>query len=213
MTYYHAAPPSPPIPADAPPARRWPKRLLITFLIVANLGVFGGLGFVWFKARQGLNQVATISVEGLTEAGGLGEPRTILLVGSDSRQDLPEDWVGYGDYGGQRADVIILVQVLHGICYAFFFATVYVFVDAYFPRDARASAQGLFMMMTNGFGAFLGSRISGIVIDKYFILEGGAFDWKGIWFTFAGYALVVAILFAIFFKHKHVPEEMAKISH
>jgi NHS family xanthosine MFS transporter len=69
------------------------------------------------------------------------------------------------------------------------------------------------MMMTNGFGAFLGSRISGIVIDKYFILEGGAFDWKGIWFAFAGYALVVAVLFAIFFRHKHVPEETASVSH
>jgi MFS family permease len=69
------------------------------------------------------------------------------------------------------------------------------------------------MMMTNGFGAFLGSRISGIVIDKYFILEGRAFDWEGIWFIFAVYALVVAILFTIVFKHKHVPEEMANISH
>jgi NHS family xanthosine MFS transporter len=69
------------------------------------------------------------------------------------------------------------------------------------------------MMMTNGFGAFLGSRISGIVIDKYFTLGSGTFDWKGIWFIFAAYALVVAILFTILFKHKHVPEEMANISH
>lgn len=79
--------------------------------------------------------------------------------------------------------------------------------------DIRASAQGLFMMMTNGFGAFLGSRISGIVIDKFFTLDTGAFDWKGIWFAFAGYALVVAVLFAILFRHKHVPQETANISH
>ncbi|MCJ7819775.1 MAG: MFS transporter, partial [Bacteroidales bacterium] len=75
----------------------------------------------------------------------------------------------------------------------------------------RASAQGLFMMMTNGFGAFLGSRLSGIIIDKYFILEGGAFDWKGIWMSFAAYSLVVAVLFAIFFKHKHDPKAVANV--
>ena len=45
------------------------------------------------------------------------------------------------------------MQVLHGICYAFFFATVYIFVDAYFPKDARASAQGLFNVMILGIGA------------------------------------------------------------
>jgi nucleoside transporter len=52
----------------------------------------------------------------------------------------------------QHKEFIILVQLLHGICYAFFFATVYIFVDTYFPKDTRASAQGLFNMMIFGFG-------------------------------------------------------------
>jgi nucleoside transporter len=52
----------------------------------------------------------------------------------------------------QQQEFIILVQLLHGICYAFFFATVYIFVDTYFPKDTRASAQGLFNMMIFGFG-------------------------------------------------------------
>jgi NHS family xanthosine MFS transporter len=69
------------------------------------------------------------------------------------------------------------------------------------------------MMMTNGFGAFLGSRISGIVIDKFFVLENGVFDWKGIWFAFAAYSLVVAILFAILFRHKHEPEAVKNFQH
>ena len=60
-------------------------------------------------------------------------------------------------------------------------------------------------MMTNGFGAYLGSVVSGYIIDKYFTVGGGK-DWNGIWLTFAGYALVVAILFAIFFRHKHNPD-------
>jgi len=51
-----------------------------------------------------------------------------------------------------QAELIILVQLVHGICYAFFFATVYIFVDAYFPKDMRSSAQGLFNMMIFGFG-------------------------------------------------------------
>jgi NHS family xanthosine MFS transporter len=66
------------------------------------------------------------------------------------------------------------------------------------------------MMMTNGFGAFLGSWLSGIVIDTYFKISDVPgtimFDWKGIWLTFAAYSLVVAILFAIFFRHKHDPK-------
>src|SRR5207302_10663496 len=52
--------------------------------------------------------------------------------------------------------LIVFVQVLHGICYAFFFATVYIFVDAYFPKDARASAQGLFNFLIIGLGPLVG---------------------------------------------------------
>jgi NHS family xanthosine MFS transporter len=64
------------------------------------------------------------------------------------------------------------------------------------------------MMMSNGVGAFLGSRISGIIIDKYFTVGPGKFNWHGIWLTFAGYALVVAILFTIFFRQKHDPKTL-----
>ncbi len=80
------------------------------------------------------------------------------------------------------------------------------------PR-IRASAQGLFMMMTNGFGAFLGSYSSGIIIDAYFLNPDGSKQWPEIWYAFAGYALVVAILFAIFFNHKHNPNELQHINH
>ncbi|HZW71594.1 MAG TPA: MFS transporter, partial [Hanamia sp.] len=73
----------------------------------------------------------------------------------------------------------------------------------------RASAQGLFMMMTNGIGAVLGSSISGIVIDQFFTYADKSKDWHGIWISFSLYALVVAILFVILFKHKHNPEVIA----
>ncbi len=61
------------------------------------------------------------------------------------------------------------------------------------------------MTMTNGVGAFFGSKISGYVIDKYYTAAGGVKDWHGIWLAFAGYAFVIAILFLLLFKHKHDP--------
>ncbi|MBI5217927.1 MAG: nucleoside permease [Bacteroidia bacterium] len=118
----------------------------------------------------------------------------------------------FGLFGyGNPADglwMIILSCIIYGMAFDFFNISGSLFVETQSDPSMRASAQGLFMMMTNGFGAFLGSRLSGIIIDKYFLLEGGKFDWKGIWLAFAAYSLAVAVLFAILFKHKHDPSSM-----
>jgi NHS family xanthosine MFS transporter len=79
------------------------------------------------------------------------------------------------------------------------------FVETQSDPSIRASAQGLFMMMTNGIGAVLGSSISGIVIDRFFTYSDNSKNWHGIWISFSLYALIVAVLFVILFKHKHVP--------
>jgi NHS family xanthosine MFS transporter len=105
--------------------------------------------------------------------------------------------------------MIILSCIIYGMAFDFFNISGSLFVETQSEPGIRASAQGLFMMMTNGFGAFLGSRLSGIVIDNYFILADGSFDWKGIWLSFAAYSLVVAILFALLFRHKHDPKEFS----
>jgi MFS transporter, NHS family, xanthosine permease len=110
----------------------------------------------------------------------------------------------YGDPGASLW-MIILSCIIYGMAFDFFNISGSLFVETQCDSTIRASAQGLFMMMVNGVGAFLGSRISGIIIDKYFTLEGGVFNWHGIWLTFAIYSLAVAILFAIVFKHKHDP--------
>jgi hypothetical protein len=68
------------------------------------------------------------------------------------------------------------------------------------------------MMMTNGVGAYLGSKVSGYVIDTYFTSPAGK-DWHNIWLSFAAYSLVVAILFALLFKHKHDPMIAANVKH
>jgi NHS family xanthosine MFS transporter len=73
------------------------------------------------------------------------------------------------------------------------------FVESTADASIRSSAQGLFMMMTNGVGAYLGSKMSGTIIDAFFTSDGHK-EWTGIWLSFAGYALVVAILFALMFK-------------
>jgi len=111
----------------------------------------------------------------------------------------------YGDPAGGLW-MIILSCIIYGLAFDFFNISGSLYVETQSESAIRASAQGLFMVMTNGFGAFLGSRISGIVIDKYFILDNGSFDWQGIWLAFAGYSLVVAILFMVLFKHKHNPK-------
>lgn len=119
---------------------------------------------------------------------------------------------GYGN-PAEGLWMIILSCIIYGMAFDFFNISGSLFVETQSDPKIRASAQGLFMMMTNGFGAFLGSRISGIVIDNYFTLSDGKFDWRGIWMAFAVYSLIVAIIFAIVFKHKHDPKAIGNIQH
>lgn len=117
---------------------------------------------------------------------------------------------------GNPADglwMIILSCIVYGMAFDFFNISGSLFVETTTDSSIRSSAQGLFMMITNGVGAFLGSKISGFVIDKYFTVNGGDKDWHNIWLSFAAYALVVAVLFAIFFRHKHNPEELGEVKH
>jgi NHS family xanthosine MFS transporter len=105
--------------------------------------------------------------------------------------------------------MIVLSCIVYGMAFDFFNISGSLFVDTQVNPEIRASAQGIYMMMTNGFGAYLGSKISGIVIDEYFTNADRSMDWQGIWIAFAAYALVVAVLFAIFFRHKHDPNATA----
>ncbi|MEN9570444.1 MAG: Xanthosine permease [Bacteroidota bacterium] len=109
--------------------------------------------------------------------------------------------------------MIILSCIVYGMAFDFFNISGSLFVETTTSPSIRASAQGLFMMMTNGVGAFLGSKISGYLIDKYFTGADGNKDWHNMWLTFAGYALVVAVLFAVLFKHKHDARALEKVQH
>jgi NHS family xanthosine MFS transporter len=147
--------------------------------------------------------------------------------------------------------MIIISCIVYGMAFDFFNVSGSLYVETTTDSKIRSSAQGLFMMMTNGFGAVIGSLLSARIIANYFTLSfkdtasltsylgiksdndvfvrltenvkiagDGSFssaiqlrDWQPIWITFALYSLVIAILFALFFKHKHNPEEIQEISH
>ena len=119
-------------------------------------------------------------------------------------------WVlRFGFFGvgnpGSGAVFLILSMIVYGVAFDFFNISGSLFVEKETSREIRSSAQGVFMIMTNGFGAFFGSYAAGAVVD--------AFHWPDSWFIFAGYALAVAVVFALVFKYKHDPAEMEGVSH
>ncbi|MET4076373.1 nucleoside permease [Hymenobacter sp. UYCo722] len=127
-------------------------------------------------------------------------------------------WVlrfGLFAYGnpGQGLWMIILSCIVYGMAFDFFNISGSLFVETQTQPSIRASAQGLFMMMTNGFGAVLGSSLSGLIIQHYFTNANGVKDWHSIWLTFAGYSLAIAVLFVLIFKHKHTTQSVEDASH
>lgn len=119
----------------------------------------------------------------------------------------------YGSPEGAGLALIILSCVVYGMAFDFFNISGSLFVETNTDYKIRSSAQGLFMMMTNGFGAVMGSLVSGWMISEYFTHPNGDKMWHEIWLIFAAYALLIAILFAIMFRHRHNPDEVATITH
>ena len=95
--------------------------------------------------------------------------------------------------------LFILSCIVYGMAFDFFNISGSLYVEQNAAVDIRSSAQGLFMMMTNGFGATIGTLAAGAVVDSVGVFENPA-AWPNAWYIFAGYALVVAILFWILFK-------------
>ncbi|WP_317043343.1 MFS transporter [Pedobacter africanus] len=165
-------------------------------------------------------------------------------------------WVlrfGFFAYGDPTGNLWMIVMscIVYGMAFDFFNISGSLFVETSTTPKTRSSAQGMFMMMTNGFGAVFGSLVSGWMIDKYFtrsysdvqslatyaqtdaknehllsflknkgisILENGSLsrvldikDWHSIWLSFTCYALIITIVFAVMFKHKHNKAEETAI--
>jgi len=95
--------------------------------------------------------------------------------------------------------LFILSCILYGIAFDFFNIAGSLYVEQSVDKSIRASAQGLFMMMSNGIGATLGMICAGAVMDR-FVFKAAIPDWSSAWFVFAGYMVVVALLFAVLFR-------------
>jgi nucleoside transporter len=157
----------------------------------------GGVGIPgnWIMPVMSIGQVAeilTMFVLGATLAR-LGW-RATMIVGILGYPVRFAVWA----FLPQHTGLIILVQILHGICYAFFFATVYIFVDAYFPKDVRASAQGLFNVMILGIGALVANSICPMLLQEVFT-KGGITDFHGLFLVPLAAGSAAALALALFF--------------
>ena len=122
---------------------------------------------------------------------------------------------GLGDTGS-GVWLLILSCIVYGVAFDFFNISGSLFVDKETDESIRSSAQGLFMMMTNGLGATIGTLSAQAIVNAYthyqeidgvgYTVGNTAQSWSTVWYIFAGFALVVAVSFAIFFKYKHNPE-------
>jgi MFS family permease len=105
---------------------------------------------------------------------------------------------GFGD-AGSFVWMLYLGILLHGVCYDFFFVTGQIYVDSQADVRIRAAAQGFLAFVTLGVGNFIGSAVSGRVVDA-FALPGGGHDWRSIWLVPAVGALAVLLIFAALFR-------------
>lgn len=106
----------------------------------------------------------------------------------------------YGDQG-PGLWMLVLSMIVYGMAFDFFNISGAMYVNLEANPRIRASAQGLYMVMTNGLGAFLGTMAAGGVVDHYTV--DGVRDWHSIWLTFAGYALALGLVFPFVFRYRH----------
>ena len=170
----------------------WTGRFLGSAVAAGGVGIPGN----WIMPVMSIGQIAeilTMLILGATlKALGWRMTMIIGILGHAARFAvfalLP-----------QHKEIVVLVNVLHGICYAFFFATVYIFVDEFFPKDARASAQGLFNLMILGLGP-LAANIAGPKLIGETFNNNGVVDFKSLFLMPCAAAVLAAIVLAVFFR-------------
>lgn len=113
----------------------------------------------------------------------------------------------YGDPSPMGTVLLVMSMIVYGCAFDFFNISGSVFVEKEVRPEIRASAQGMFLMMTNGFGCILGGIVSGKVVEEF--TTAGVTDWQSVWLIFAGYSLVLAFAFVALFKYKHVRTPVA----
>lgn len=126
--------------------------------------------------------------------------KTVMLI-SMFAWVLRFGFFGFGN-PGDRVWMFVMSCIVYGVAFDFFNISGALYVNDHTNHDIRSSAQGLFMLMTNGLGASIGTWAAGLVVNHYVynVAEGTAPDWSMAWIIFAVYAFVVAIFFAMLFK-------------
>jgi nucleoside transporter len=175
----------------------WTGSFLGTAVDKGGVGIPGN----WIMPVMSIGQIAeilTMFVLGTT-LKKLGWKWTMVfgILGHAAR-------FGIYSFFPQHKELIILVQVLHGICYAFFFATVYIFVEEFFPKDARASAQGLFNVMILGVGSLVAATFCPGLFSA--VTKDGVTDFHSLFLIPFGLAIAAAILLALFFNPPAKPQ-------
>lgn len=169
----------------------WTGSFLGTPVVAGGPGIAGN----WIMPVMSIGQVMeilTMLVLGVT-LKRLGWRTTMLIgiLGHTLRFAI------YAFYP-QSPTLIIIVQLVHGICYAFFFATVYIFVDTYFPKDARASAQGLFNMVIFGVGYIVANFLCPWLKQTVYF-NGETTNYRSLFLVPLAISVITAACLALFF--------------
>ncbi len=189
-----------------------------SFLIffIASILICIPLSFYYALANPALTDVGMTNVENKMSLGQVSEVLFMLLLPL-SFQKLGVKkiliigllawilrFVCFG-YGNVSQEWILLIGILlHGVCYDFFFVTGQIYTDNKAGANIKSAAQGLITFATYGVGMGIGSKLSGLVLEKYTITTGDTitYDWLGVWMVPSVIAIVVLVLFILFFKEK-----------
>jgi nucleoside transporter len=169
------------------------------FFLTAGYLKTVGIPGNWIMPVMSIGQIAEIGTMAflgyVLKRLGWRTTMVIGILGHSARFTVfalyPEPWAA------------VAVNILHGICYAFFFATVYIFVDEFFPKDARSSAQGLFNILILGLGPIVGNFLGGR-LEKIFTGPEEVVDYQSLFLAPAGLGLAAALILLLFF---HPPEK------
>jgi nucleoside transporter len=222
-------PHTPPRPAAGQDALAWLKAMrllrhpfvavlfLVTFIDAAvhQSFFFWTFTFLGPKADGGVVDIPANWVGPVMKIGQIAEILTMLVLGYVLKSLGWRMTMVVGVLGHAARFAVfaffpepapaILVNVLHGICYAFFFATVYIFVDEYFPKDVRSSAQGLFNVLILGVGPFFANFVCGRLKTAYAV--GNTVDYHAVFQYSMSAALVGALILLLFFHPPSKPVE------
>jgi nucleoside transporter len=183
----------------------WTGTFLSTPATAGGVGIPGN----WIMPVMSIGQIAeilTMAVLGVT-LKSLGWRTTMILgiLGHAAR------FAVFAFFPENQA-LVILINVVHGVAYAFFFATVYIFVDEFFPKDARASAQGLFNLMILGLGPLVANVIGPKLMGETFATPTGI-DFRSLFLVPFGAAVVAAIILAVAFHPPRTVKAPADARH